>query len=281
MKSSYNKEVDIFRSFDDTEAFKNYLLKEVPIHLRENTYDPFYGVSFDNALVKIIEGDLSLLGRAQSIIGDLQEQNIFSSGVPLLKSAVCGFVPNVPAAIQNHPEAFFTRVRDEAQSMNAPLSIYVETSISAGVSNYEIVNRGIAVLAFVLAMQNIRPVDLYVVYAAGECLNTGIAVRIESRPLNLSVATWALTNFSFPRRLGFHSIKAVTKKHNRDIPWAWGLAGHSKDYEASIRDAFGLKPDDVYIPGGHLYDTLMLKDPIAWVKQMLERHNKIMEEELA
>ena len=37
-----------------------------------------------------------------------------------------------------------------------------------------------------------------------------------------------------------------------------------------MREAMGLKPADIYIPGGWLYESqLMAKDPVKWVEKYL------------
>jgi hypothetical protein len=277
MTSLYNKDRDVIRRFDSPSEYSDYLSA---LEYKTSSYDgdDFYGMSFDKALRTLSTGDDALLPRAQSVINELTDQNIFSSGVPLMRAAVNGFVPLVPAVLQGHPEAFLTRYRDDAQSMNAPLSIYIETVVSAGVSAQQLANRGIATLGFVLAMQNIRPIELYVSTIGGNNGAYGAAVKISTTPLDLMRATWMMTSNAYYRCLGFAAICEARNergdpKHSY-ISWAWYGSPTSDIYISSMREALGMQSDDIFITGGHLIDKLMLNDPVAWVKQMIEKHTQ-------
>ena len=63
------------------------------------------------------------------------------------------------------------------------------------------------------------------------------------------------------------------------IPWGWNLSPGNVNYTVSLRDMLGCEPQDILIEGGFLHDKLMLNDPIAWVKLMLEKHTNKQESE--
>lgn len=281
MPSRYDPNCDVFKRFDSVQDVADFICENVPANLMLNSGEAdFYGIGINAALDKVVHGDLTHIEAAQKIISQMEDQNVFSSGVPVIRAAIQGYVPNVPAVIMGHPEGFLARFHDDASSINTPLNVYIETSISAGVSEQQILKRGVAVIAFVLAMSQIRPVQLYATYAGRDNgTNFGLAVNLGTTPLNLAVATWSLTHRAFCRRIGFHYMMAHTKKPYGSIPWAWSLTPTSKDYIDSNKAAFEMRNDDVFIPGAHLFDSNVLNNPIDWVKAMVAKHTQAMEGE--
>jgi hypothetical protein len=239
-------------------------------HTKGNSWG---GDSYNSNINKLRVGDETLVSEAEKIIDKMQEQEVFTVGTPIMQSSIVGSIVNVPAAIMNHPKSMFRRVISETSNLNAPLTIYIEVVVSAGVSHKELMNRGIAVLAFCMAMQAIRPIEVYTVNCGGTNQSgcAGTIVKIASQPLDLARAAWMLTNPGYARSLAFASIQHV---HSFTGAWAWNHYpdGPNGKYVQSMREMLGMNPEDIFMNGAFLGDELCLKDPVAWVQMMIKKH---------
>jgi len=265
------------KRFDSPEEYAAYVAA-IPSYLHSDAPTSFAGQYVSEGCRTLREGDTSRLAQAQAIMAKLDVEYPFAMNVPVLEPCVAGFIPNVPAAISGHPEAMFRRGFVESPSVNSPLSVYVETTVSAGLSQEQLINRGVCILAFVLAMEMIRPVDLYIANHHSHSKKPGVygyLVKIASRPMDMGRAVWMLTDPTMARRL-FHTTINDLSGANRQCgvgPWSWNERPGSAEYQQKTREFFNLSPDDVFMYGGHLFDELMLNNPVAWVKQMIEKHN--------
>ncbi len=267
----------LYKTFDSPEEYADYLDKAGPQYSSTEYSNSWAGCSREDAIKTLHVGDASLLHRAQAIIDKLDLAHIFSNDVPVLQPSIAGFIPNVPAAIAGQPEAMFRRGFVESPSILAPLTVYVDTTVSAGVSEKQLIERGIAVLAFVLAMETVRPVDLYCISLGTNPRNqeqiTGSVTKIASRPMDISRAVWMLTSPGYSRRCRTECQYYQHKQKRDPGNWIFGIAPTDKSYEPTIRKLLELQPDDVFMKGGHLFDSLMLNDPVEWVRQMIAKHS--------
>jgi len=95
---------------------------------------------------------------------------------------VVGFIPNVPTSIIGHPKNMWRRDMSEQENL---ITIYTEVVVSGGVSHKEMVQRGIALLAFVMVMQAVRPIELYTINMLGGNKGCyGTVTKIETKPPN-------------------------------------------------------------------------------------------------
>lgn len=211
--------------------------------------------------------------RVNAIIDELRVDGLFSSGVPLPSRSYAGSRPNITAYLAGHPKQMFRRVHDEHTSINTPISIYIETTVSAGVSDYQIVNRGIALTAFVLAMQSIRPVEMYAVSSVLTHQDNLVTMctKVCSGTIDTGRVMYALTSNAYARRVGLAMLNQFIGVHPRtshQVPT-------TKENCEKVRAELGLSHEDIYIPGGHLYDSKMLNEPVAWVREKVEEHNHL------
>ena len=114
---------------------------------------------------------------------------------------VDGSVPNVQAFIAGHPMSM--RRRKRAESHSAPITVFVDLFVSGGVSNEKILERGALILSLVRILANHRPVQLYAADATTSRSGVTVAqaVRIETAPLDLARAAYALCHSAFYRNL--------------------------------------------------------------------------------
>lgn len=276
MATLYNPTRDIVKRFDSPEDYAAHLERNCKGYVHDYGGDDWQGYDWNKALRVLREGDLTNVAAAEKIIADMHDANIFSSGIPLPVRSVVGYSPCVPAAITGHPRSMYTRNRSETLSLNSPISIYVETTVSAGVSHSELMSRGIAVLAFAMAMNITRPVSLYTAsIGKPNSSSSGSVVRINTSPMDLGRAAYMLTNASYCRQLAFAAMKEAAPygRQSNYISWPWDMMPRDGVYQASMREMLGMEGDDVLIYGGHLFDDLMRTNPVQWVKDMLAKHS--------
>lgn len=282
--SAYDADRDVKRVFDSIEEFNAYL-DTIPKHLISNDYDAdFYGKSFDESRKVLKNGDLACAAQAEKIFAQFADTTIFTHNASIIGSDVVGFTPIIPAALMGHPHSMLVRQQVERESASTPINIYVETTVSAGVNEKQLFNRGSAALALCMALGMKRPTTLY---AVAGVMNTPhnrkktalLQVKVCDNVLDLSRAAFILTSREFARRLMFSTVAEITNRRIDSLPWPFGLTPQSANYDISMRHAFGAQPDDIYIKGGFLLDKLALTDPVAWVKLMIEKHSPDAQQE--
>jgi hypothetical protein len=266
-----------FSRFDSPEEYLSYLSGLNGGAYAHNERRDFYGLGWKDAKYTLCSGTSKYVADAQALINKMADENVFSTSRPELTTQMVGFLPNVPAYLSGQPETMYNITHTENESNIAPLSIYVETLISAGLSHKEIIARGTAVMAFALAMNNIRPVSIYTVciskpYKSNH--NAGIVCAIPTKPLDIERAAFMLCDPAFSRRLAFQAMADHAGSPNKSNvnPWAYNGNPTTKEYEANMRLALQLEPHDVFIYGGYSLDQLMLDNPIQWVKNMIAKH---------
>lgn len=267
--------------FESPEEYCAYL-RDIPSQYKWLQYDSdFAGCDFNQSLDYLTDGFDKHLEKAEKLIQEMSDAQIFTQNLPMIEHAMVGGFPNVPAALNGHPKSMFRRGVSENEGTTTPLCIYVETLVSGGVSQDQLVKRGIAILGFVLAMNMIRPVEVYTVTVAAPDRRGayGAITKIASKPLDLKRATYMLTDPSYYRRLAFSSMRERAKNDTTWIAWPWGKAPTDDDYTTKMRALCQCEEQDIFIKGGYLLDEKMLKDPIGWVKDMIKTHGNVAMEE--
>lgn len=273
----YNPERNRLVRFDSPEALYDALAK-MPTRHQHTGDGSWAGKPYADALRLLDKGDLTWVERASKLIENIEQAAVFTSGVKLMMPSVAGYIPNVPALVSGHPESMLMRQESELQGMQTPIGIYYDTGVSAGVSDTQLLNRGVACLALVMALQMFRPVELYVVHTIRpdngiDC--AGYAVKVETKPLDLARACYMLTSNEMARRLSFSTCYLAANCTTYDFSgqWAWSMPPSlNNKYIEYTRRLFDMTPDDILLDGAFLFDKLCLTDPLAWVKKMVARH---------
>lgn len=268
-KTLYDAKRDKLKRFDAPEEYHAWL----------STFqfrgDHWSGGSREDNLNKLANGDMSLVQEAEALVNKMIDAQVFTLGVPMLQHSVVGFVPNVPAAIIGHPKDMWRRNTEDTQSLNSPLSIYAEVVVSGGVSHEELMQRGIAVLAFVMAMQSVRPIELYTYQGLGNSHGAyGTVTKVETKPLDLARAAWMLTSPGYARTLAFAGAYHLGPA---DGSWPWNSYPVKSEYEPSMREMLEMQPEDIFLCGAFLNDKLALSNPVEWVRQMIAKHSGVQE----
>jgi hypothetical protein len=120
-------------------------------------------------------------------------------------------------------------------------------------------------------MQRVRPIALHVVNVCRQGdAESVIAATINTAPLDIATAAYALTSAGFVRRLCY----GLAKQHHfgaRKVGLNWPIGYGIAEYLPALLRRLGGDPArDLIIPGAHIGDA-MLSDPVAWVNAQIAR----------
>jgi hypothetical protein len=206
-------------------------------------------------------GDAALVPDAEKLIDklavaiDVPEREIISD--------IVGGWPSVPDFIAGHPDCMRRRAAVESEA--SPLAIWVIVTASYSVNPEQMTRRGTAILALVMALSRIRPIELGIISLdmAKNGTESVIAATVNTTPLDIATAAYALTSAAFFRRLCYG---LASKLHNIIGRWPQAYLSDRKTYLAGLLERLGADPTrDLIIEGAFISDPL-LDDPIAWVR---------------
>lgn len=172
----------------------------------------------------------------------------------------------------------FRRKKRTTQEIS-PMKILVCTTCSAAIDADTMITRGAAILAFLMRLQTIRPVDLFLSSELGNssrghsCLST---VRIESRPLNLSSASFAIGHVGFSRGFLYDYARNEQKSggnwpSSNDCNFSY-YSGATTAYLRQLAAHLDFNPEtDLYIPAAR-YNDPIISNPVAWINAQLAKY---------
>lgn len=231
--------------------------------------ESIWGSSYQNSLDLASRGDDSLVSAAEKLCASLLEVEN-GVGIDQWQPSVAGAYPCVPDYIAGHPLSM--RAKSPSENL-APVAIYVSTTISAAIGSQQIMKRGTAILALVLQLQKSRPVDLFLTAEThGETDGDYIQViPIESRPLSIAHACYALTAPLFARHLTY---AVASDKDQFNGGWGHQYTQQGANYPKWIHSYLDCTEKDLYIKPAHINDPL-INNPIAWTNEQLARYNEM------
>ena len=186
-------------------------------------------------------------------------------------NAVSGERVNVGAALAGHPQAMRRRVKVVHE--RAPLRVFVEVSVSGSVTVEELEKRGAVVAALAVRLAEIRPVQLWACWLSAPrhddtAPRYGGAVRLETSPLSMATAIAVLAKPQFTRGLRFAALHKMQARSAWDTVYS---AYREQNRAQVMRQAFGMEPQDIYVPGGSFDESPeWMRDPVAWVNSYLD-----------
>jgi len=160
----------------------------------------------------------------------------------------------------------------DADRQRNPITIYVDTTVSAGFSPKQIRARGAAIAALAVKVSQTRPVQLFALAAmkpSGQ--PTSIAtVDLGVSPLNVPLVTFALANAQFLRQVMFARTAKYGGEGGRGwIQWPWNESNGEKR-NPKLRKATGMDDNAVLFNGAYLADEMVTR-PIEWVENELRK----------
>lgn len=227
----------------------------------------FYGTSHNQAMTDLLKGNLRAAATADALMDKLADESMVTAGMRI-ELSVAGYSPCVPAYLSGEPECMYAN--DDVTGESEPIRIFASICVSSGVSIEQLEKRGVTILALCQKLIMFRPVELYV-YADTGGMNTAIipVVKIETSPLDLATATYALTAPGFLRRLCFRWAMSNGWDSGE---WAWARPPHDASAMARTRKALGMTDADLHISGAHLHDPLV-KRPVEWINEQILKYS--------
>lgn len=261
----------MIRWFDSVAALRTEAIERQCTKGYENrAMDEWCGETEAQTLARSAKGDLSLVPEAEALIERL------STGIETRRfetaRVVVGSRYAVPDVILGRPRAM--RRKRHVKTEHAPVTLLVVSTSSGATSADALRARGAAALALTMVLARNRPVHLFTVSilegedASGE---TVFATRIETAPLDLAIAAYALTSAGFDRRLN-HGI--AWRVNGCRGSWPSEYYKDANAYYESLRErlAVGAKADSLVIRSASLYEPI-ITDPVAWLNDTIAGFN--------
>lgn len=223
------------------------------------------GVSAKRASTLALTGDTSMVQSLSHAI-DHVSPPVADDMARAWVNTVAGTRVSVPAYLSGNPMAM--RKRTVRETSTRHVNVYVELASIGSIEASDLLRRGATVLAFLEYLQTIQVnVDLYLMvdtYGSddGDLFQV---IHVDSRPLDLSVAGFALAHPAFCRNVAYANAKRygfngdTSRSYKRLSP---------EDYQAHVRKVVGMAPSDVYVPEARPRDPL-LKDPARWLSERI------------
>lgn len=247
-------------------------LKDGSYNFNEGNNSEWYGrISYNKALDLARKGDESTVKDADKILDKLAAVYMGAEITQWMPS-IQGAYPMVPEYLAGEPQCM-RRIAPTGDV--SPINIYVSTTCSAAMSAKQMLKRGVTILALVLKLQQIRPVELFL-FAETHGTTDGSffqVIPVDSKPLSIAHAAFGLTHVGFTRRLTYTMANA--RDHfNGSWPsgYKYGDWNPKSPYNQKVAQAIGLSDQDLFIHSAHVQDKL-ITDPIAWVNEQVTRYN--------
>ena len=235
--------------------------------------DKWHGsLSYAGALKLARTGDESTVASAEKLLDSLAQVDMGAEVTQWLP-AQAGAYPCVPEYLSGSP----TCMRRIAPTGDiSPINIYVSTTCSAEMSAKQMQSRGVTILALLLKLQQIRPVELFL-FAEMHGNTDGSyfeVIPVDSKPLSIAHAAFGLTHVGFARRLTY-TMGEARAGFNGAWPkgYKYGDWNPKSEYNQRVAAAIGLTEQDLFIHSAHVQDKLIL-DPVAWVNEQVTRYNR-------
>jgi hypothetical protein len=214
-------------------------------------------------------GELTRVAAADKYLAKLEEVSILS-GKRVWENNVTGALPDVGAFVAGSPLSM--RSRRKTRDDSAPLGIIFDGTTSGGISHSDMEKRGTVVLALVRLLAMRRPIELWLAAGLGGANGQGswIATRLDTAPLDLARACYALSNPLATRVLGYESIQGEIEGAYGAWPYNGGALS-ATDFHKVCAQAFPHLTDILAIPGIIISDD-MVKKPEAWLRAQVAKY---------
>lgn len=237
------------------------------------------GADSTATLARARGGDAARVALADAMLARLEDAVGFEARRWRNMDAVAGGVPNVPAYLSGAPLAMRrrTRVMDAA----APLTILIDLGVSQAVNAQTIARRGAAALALARIAAASRPVALWATFCARDGSgggDAGMAVQIDTAPLDVTRAAWLLCAPEALRRAGFATLAALGGwEASGDVKWLDSIDAHKRASVDLMTVTTGAA-DVLIVPPCYSNGDVDFGDDAAaaaWVKAQLAAHGAV------
>jgi hypothetical protein len=252
------------------------------------------GVTHESLKRALHEGDTTYVPHAERVLDEIMRGMRLETLSTQWIADMAGAYPDVPAFLAGDPSCMRRKVI--ATREIAPMKLFISMSSSAGVGIETLTKRGICLLALVIALSRVRPIELYTfnavhyrTWGGGRWENnydpfskkrhdTIISkdhqrlvdlVQLPTAPLDLGLISFCLVNQGFTRGMCYSYLN----KHDGAI-----LSCAPTTDLAECRLICGAEDPDVVFPPIHLHDEY--SNPVAWVKKKLQQILDLNEEQV-
>lgn len=217
------------------------------------------GETYDQTIERTISGNLSLIPKAEALLGQIEadlENESLEWGY-----SVAGSYPDIPTFLSGNPECMRSRIMRPNEK--ASVRVFVCTTSSAKIDSETLLKRGITALALVMELvKQGRPIELWTyTKLCGDVKhngNTCLMVRMPTAPIDMARIAHCLSACSFDRTLAMSFGYAET-----------GFKGGWAN-ERDVRKLVNASPQDIVLKEAHYSDEL-LKNPVFWIQKQLAK----------
>lgn len=270
----------LYKDFDSIEDLHAYAKDITNQFVARQIGDRFYTDNrrkWPEVVQCLATGNEGYIEAANTLLDKFNTEGIFTERQHVYSPNVVGFTPIVPSALMGVPNSMLASEYIKQDNQKAPVNVYFNVSVSAGVSREQLNARGAATLGLALALGMTRPVNLYAycfVRPLMTEINCLLRVKICENTVDLSRAAYVLCSTDFSRAFCFSACAEMSNVDlsNDPIPWGLGKDPNHAKYIDYVNREFEFTKNDIHITGGYLTDTLMLSNPVQWVKNKLDEY---------
>jgi len=238
------------------------------------------GIGFSSAIKLSIHGHPPLVGQTAAAVDSLvTEFQIRQESRKAYISHVSGSRVSVPEYLAGSP--FCMKRKAAIQRPERAINIYVCTTCAAAVSAQNMLKRGVTIMALLEYLQLTQvSVELFLTAEThgrtdGDFIQV---IKVESNPLDLSTASFAIAHPAFARHVTYTMAKAMDgfngawgREHNNSCSGSssWGVF-NPELYLPKISKAVGMSPGDIYIPAPTYNDDEIISHPDMWLSKRIE-----------
>lgn len=223
---------------------------------------------------RVERGDDMAAAEIEKVLSKIESHMLMTTG-STVRDDVVGATPNVPAFLSGQPLSM--RTRRSAKTGRGPISLFLETTTSAGFTGRDKIGRIAAMVALARALAVHRPLNLWFnITWGGMGRLTQTSVQIETNPVDLSRIAALCANLDQVNSYGAADSRDKCREHCRETGKGWG----SWAYEVPILErkfageilARVISPGSevAYLPAG-LLGADDLAHPEQWVERMLKK----------
>jgi hypothetical protein len=224
-------------------------------------------LSYDGAADLCLKGDTTLVAAAEALLEQL-DASVETPKAQWVSSPYGGFAV-VPEFLAGLPDPM--RRRTPVPDETSPVRLVVDLFCSCGFSAEQMLRRGTAVLALAMKLQQLRPVQLQVVFGSKDYDGDARAVIVDlnTSPFDLATACYVLTNVGLVRQLGFRQLESIGTPAVIPAPT-----------NGVVRDALDLGPNDLYVwpcigTPTEIPDHEVVTNPVKWINDQLARFSGV------
>jgi hypothetical protein len=221
--------------------------------------------SRNDTLRKTEFGDTTLVPKAEALLDKLETE--IETPRRVWDRSPAGAFCCIPDVIAGLPTPMRRQVH--VQDETSPITILVTTTSSAAISAKVLEQRGITILALVMALSRVRPVTLQqlTLLDGRDEGETILTAEINTHPLDLATACYVLTSAGYDRRLT-HGIAYGINSYTGG--WPRGFSYFSPEtYYDRLKPKLSTDPSRCLIIGAARLGDELLTEPTVWLNKQI------------